>query len=233
MKHIRLFCLLLFVLIYIPVTYPKAVAIDEPGETGGEEGKIEPLEIGNFILPTTQEPGPLFGFGQNIIDAKDLQIFVAPNKFGGHDFHYSEILTYALYGITDYLSIFLAVPVALNRTIIGNQSTTRSRFFNDLKQPNGPFFPVTPATTTTKSSGLEDISLQLEYAYYNKKTLTSEFQTTVVATIFFPTGSAFKLPPTGYGATAFFFGTTVNYQSLFWYVYASIGGIKTTKKKRN
>lgn len=227
MKHIHLFCLLLFILVYIPSIYPKAVAIGGEGEAG-----IEPLEIGNFILPTTQEPGPLFGFGQNIIDAKDLQVYIAPNKFGGHDFHYSEILFYILYGITDYLSVFLALPVALNRTIIANQSTTKARFFNDpALSKSGPFFPIIPlANISSKSSGLEDMSLQLEYAYYNKKTLISEFQTTAVATIFFPTGSAFKLPPTGFGSTAFFFGTTVNYQSLFWFVYAAIGGIVTTKK---
>ena len=116
MKHIHIFCLFLLILAYIPATYPKAVAIDGEEEAKGKEGKVEPLEIGNFILPTTQEPGPLFGFGQNIIDEKDLQVYVAPNKYGGHDFHFSEILTYILYGITDYLSIFLAVPVALNHT---------------------------------------------------------------------------------------------------------------------
>ncbi len=220
MKHIRLFLLFLFIVIYTPAIYPKVVAVEERDEKPEKEDKVEPLEIGNFIVPTSQQIGPLFGFGQNILDAKDLQTFVSPNKLGGHNFHFSELLIYPIYAFTDYLSVFLAFPVAINKTEISNESTTKSRFFKN----------TTSTPSIAKSSGFEDMFLQVEYAYFDKKTLTTECQCTLVGAIFFPTGSAKKNPPTGNGSPAFFVGTTAMYQAQFLYVFTSFGGQKTTKK---
>lgn len=215
--------------------FARAVGIEEAGEKDERDGGIEPLAIGNFLLPTTQQPTPLYGFGQNIVDAKDLQVYASPNRLAGHNFSFTEILFYAIYGVTDFFSIYFAIPVATNRTI---------------KSPN-PFediIPITRAkitrqkTQTTmlrsdptalivdKSSGLEDMILQFEYAFYVEKTLTSEFQATVVGNMTFPTGSTKKFPLTGFGSPAFFLGATANYESLFWFVYGSAGGILTTKK---
>ena len=36
---------------------------------------VEQLQIGNLALASSQQPGPLIGFGQNILGKKDLQFF--------------------------------------------------------------------------------------------------------------------------------------------------------------
>ncbi len=220
----------------------RAVGIDEPGEQG-QKG-VEPLAVGNFLLPTTQEPGPLFGFGQNIINKRDLQIYCSPNKLRGHNFSASELNLYALYGITDTLSIFLAMPVALRRTAKGTVTSISSlvplrnghevirmnNFDIDAMMDSDNDDDDNDDTTEAHSSGLEDTILQVEYAYYDKRTLKGEFQATIVGNIVLPTGSTKKNPRTGFGSPAFFLGTTTTYQALFWYVYGSVGGLITTKK---
>lgn len=221
--------------------FARAVGIEEAGEKDERDGGIEPLAIGNFLLPTTQQPTPLYGFGQNIVDAKDLQVYASPNQLAGHNFTFAEMLFYAIYGFTDYLSILFAIPVALNRTvktpiitplepIIPLNSIGQAALTQKMQLPLRSSSDPAALLMVYKSTGLEDMVLQLEYAYYVKKTLTSEFQATVVGNMTFPTGSTKKYPETGFGSPSFFFGTTANYESLFWFVYGSVGGILTTKK---
>jgi len=41
--------------------------------TIANEKEIQHIKEGNFALPTSQQPSPLFSFGQNILDKGDIQ----------------------------------------------------------------------------------------------------------------------------------------------------------------
>jgi hypothetical protein len=45
--------------------------------------KEEPPKIGMFSLPTSQQPSALFGFGGNIIDKGEVQIYFFADDFKG------------------------------------------------------------------------------------------------------------------------------------------------------
>lgn len=167
-----------------------------------------PLSIGNFVLPISQQPSPLFSFGQNIVDKGDKIGYVSPIFLAGHDqkrFFYNEI--YFLYGITDRLSIFGLLPV-----------------------------PVINKQDGIRISGFGDIIVQMEYAFLDKRTDTSILQATIVGSIYFPTGImqtdetniiSVHAPFTGNGATSFFMGTTLSRTAIDWYSFASMGGLIT------
>ena len=73
--------------------------------------------------------------------------------------------------------------------------------------------------------------LQLEYAFYNKNTSQYEEQATLVANVSFPTGSATKKPPTGFGSSSVFLGSTFNRAYVNWYAFTSPGVTLTTSHK--
>jgi hypothetical protein len=161
--------------------------------------KEEPPPIGNFALPTSQQPGPLVSFGQNMLDENQTQLFVFANDFNGDRTHAVDIIPAVLYGIKDNLSVFFNVPIAAS-------------FKSDKN----------------RSSGLEDMFLQLEYAFYTKKTFEHEDQATLVANVTFPTGSTKKQPPTGFGSSSFFLGATFNRTYTDWFMFTSPGVVLTT-----
>ena len=72
----------------------------------------EPIKEGNFSLPTSQQPGPLLGFGQNIVDKHDVQVFLFPDFLVGPCKRFSELAPSVLYGIRDDLSLFVELPIA-------------------------------------------------------------------------------------------------------------------------
>ncbi len=158
-------------------------------------------EVGNFVLPVSQRPGPLVGFGQNVLDQNQLQFFVAPDDFIGIDKHTVDVVSGILYGISDDLSLFLNIPVAASF-----------------------------AQTQNHSAGFEDIALQLEYVFYNKIKTNYEDQATLVTNITFPTGSSTKKPPTGFGAPSFFVGTTLNRTYVHWFAFTSYGAVVPTTR---
>ena len=41
----------------------------------------DPPKIGNFALPTSQQPAALFGFGGNIIDEGEIQVNMFADEF--------------------------------------------------------------------------------------------------------------------------------------------------------
>ncbi len=168
---------------------------DEPKE----KKEVEPPKIGNFSLPTSQQPAALFGFGGNIIDKNEIQIYVFADDFYGKKKNTVDIIPSILFGITDDWSIF----------------------FN---------FPFTPRlrSESQHSKGLEDFFVQLEYAFYNKKTETYVDQATVLGNVTFPTGSEKKDPPTGFGSPSFFLGATYYRTWVDWFVFTSYGGVLTT-----
>lgn len=167
-----------------------------------EEDKVVQLKIGNFALPTSQQPGPLIGFGQNIIDKGDFQVFAYFDELKGKKKKFIEIAPSILYAFSDKLSIFIETSYAIKFKIDNNSS-----------------------------NGIEDSLVQLEYAFFNKEQITSVDQATIVVNITLPTGSAFKKPPTGFGAPGFFLGFTASHMATDWYYFASTAVILTTEHK--
>lgn len=161
-----------------------------------EEKKDEPPAIGNFALPVSQQPSPLVSFGENIIDQGTVQLFLFGDAFIGNHNYLSDLLPAILYGITDELSLFFNIPFS-PRNQLG----------------------------TSQSSGLEDIFVQLEYAFYNEQNRCFVDQATFVFNVTFPTGSAVKVPPTGFGAPTFFVGATFNRMRAYWFIFTSYGAL--------
>lgn len=171
---------------------------------GKEEAdpKPAPPKIGNFALPTSQQPSPLISFGQHVIDKGQGIFFFFADYFAGKRKHATDLIPSLLYGIEDDLSIFLAAPVAPR--------------FKDQR---------------THSSGWEDIFAQLEYAPYNNQTKQYSDQITLLSGVSFPTGSALKLPPTGWGAPTFFLGTTLSRLYTDWLAFTSYGVFLSTSNE--
>lgn len=160
--------------------------------------KEEPPRIGNFALLTSQQPAALFGFGGNVIDKNESQIYFFADEFVGKKRITTDLIPSVLFGLTDEFSIF----------------------FN---------FPSTPILKDggCYSNGLEDFFVQWEYAFYSKKTTRYADQATIVANITFPSGSAFKNPPTGFGSPSFFLGATYYHMMVDWFCFTSNGAILT------
>lgn len=156
---------------------------------------------GNFVLPSSQQPGPLVGFGQNIIEKGQLQLFVFADAYIGPQRQIVDGIPSILYQPTDKLSIFLNAPYALDY-----------RFENE------------------KSSGIEDVFSQFEYAFFDNPTKEYNEQATVVAAFYFPSGSVQKFPATGYGAMSYFLGVTYNRTYVDWLFLTSYGVLCPTRK---
>lgn len=161
----------------------------------------KPPPIGNFILPTSQQPGPLLAFGENILEKGQFQLYLFADNFVGVNKHYQDLIPSFTYGITNRWSLFANQPIALSYKENGEES-----------------------------SGLEDTFLQFEYTYFNKDTYSYGEQGTVVGNITLPTGSSEVSPRTGYGAPAFFFGTTFNRAYTHWFGFVSPGTLQTSSK---
>jgi len=159
----------------------------------------QPPSIGNFALPVSQQPGPLIGFGSNIIDQHETQVFFFADDYLGVNKHTMDLAPSILYGIRNDLSLFIEVPYAAS--FKSNQQTSR---------------------------GLEDTLAQLEYAWYSPSTSRYIDQATVVINLTAPTGSAQKNPPTGFGSPSFFLGTTFSRTYVDWFFIAAAGAILTT-----
>lgn len=148
---------------------------------------------GNLALSTSQQPGPLFGFGQNIVDQYDLQLFTYGMFNHGNNVNIDDIVPTLLYGIRNDLSLFIYVPWSKN------QIDSRS------------------------SSGISDLLVQLEYALYEKEKETASDQITLVSNVTFPTGSFQKDPPTGLDKASLFFGYTASSLGVTWYSFQATG----------
>lgn len=164
--------------------------------------EITQVHVGNFALPTSQQPGPLIGFGQNIVDKGDLQLFVFPDQLKGKSKSYVEVIPSILYGINDKFSVFIQLPIAAK-------------------------FKIEPF----KSHGVEDLTIQLEGVVYAKETTVKVNEITLVANMGFPTGSIRKTPATGFGAVSFFLGFTASHTATDWYYFTSSAVTLTTPHK--
>lgn len=169
------------------------------GKTGDEEEDAKTVPVGNFVLPSSQQPSPLIGFGENIISKGDVQLFLFADSYIGENSYYTDVVPSLLYGLKDNFSLFLTVPFSP-----GNKSANHH------------------------SSGMEDVFLQLEYAFYSQGGPVYQNQATVVGNVTFPTGSASKNPATGWGASSFFIGATFNHMREHWFFFTSYGEIIPT-----
>ncbi|MCL4360807.1 hypothetical protein M1446_00450 [Candidatus Dependentiae bacterium] len=145
---------------------------------------------------------PLYSFGQNITSKNDLYGFVSTLSRNGNRLSLNKTFVGFLYGISDRFSVIPAVQI------------------NSFK------------INKNKSSGLGDIGVQFEYAFYQKNTPEKRDQATIVANITLPTGSAKKNPPLGFGSPSFFLGLTWRHISHQWYVFTSYGATLTTQKRQ-
>src|SRR5436190_21033773 len=93
---------LLLMMAYTQVILPKNTIDDVPGKPA----HAKQLTMGNFALPTSQQPGPLIGFGQNIVEAGDRQFFLYANYLKGQQKKYVEAVPSFVYGISDTASLF-------------------------------------------------------------------------------------------------------------------------------
>lgn len=176
----------------------------EDAKESDEKKKEEPPKIGNFSLPSSQQPSGLFAFGGNIIDKNEIQVFTFCDDFQGKNKTTTDIIPNVIFGVTDNFSVLLAAP-----------------FTTLLK--DGP----------NRSKGLEDFFIQLEYAFYNNSTKTYVDQATILGNVRAPTGSIKKTPPTGFGTPSCFIGTTFYRTWVDWVAFTAQGAIITASGNRS
>lgn len=159
----------------------------------------EHLPIGNFALPSSQQPSSLYGFGQYVLDKGDTLLGIAPSFRIGHNTNFNVFIPYLIYGIRDDTVVVFSLPIAM-----------------ELR--DGCF----------TSSGLVDSVLEFEYLAYNERTETSSWEVSLVGSLILPFGNWRKFPSTGFGSPGFFAGIITRYLSTEWYWYVSAGGLFTT-----
>lgn len=169
-----------------------------------EEVNSSLSKIGNLALSSSQQPGPLFGFGQNIIDKNDLQFYFYSDYINAKTSKNADVMPGFLYGIKDNLSVFANIPITL---LLSSDCSTKST--------------------------LPGASVQVEYAYYTKSNSTSEFQATVLSAISGPNGSMIKQVVSNRQSSTLFVGETCSYISLDWYLYASLGDLISISRKND
>jgi hypothetical protein len=158
-----------------------------------------PLKLGNLSLPPSQQPGPLVGFGENIVDKGQIQFFLFGDQYKKRKGYFIDLVPAVLYGFTDQLSAFVNLPIAAR--------------YKERDQ---------------RSAGLKDAFVQLEYAFYTANHRKSIDQATLVGNVTFPTGSFTKNPQTGFGSPSFFIGSTYNRTAIDWFYFGSLGTVLTT-----
>lgn len=168
-----------------------------------ETKEPEPPEIGNFSLPLSQQVAPLVSFGQTLIGKGVAQVNLFADGYYGKDYYFHDIYPGVLWGITDDLALYLNFPVSP-----GNK--------------DGTF----------RSDGIEDITAQVEWAFYSKSSAVSYTTATVVFLTSFPSGSLDKTPSTGYGSFSFFLGATLSYATVDWMFYTNYGMWLPTPRER-
>ncbi len=163
-------------------------------KTSLKEKNEEPPKIGNFSVPSSQQPGSFIAFGENIFDKGTLQINMLADYFKSSGQYTTDIVPNIIYATSDTSSIYLAIPYA-------------PKYKQD----------------TYSSRGIEDIILQYEYAFYTNQNKCFTDQATVVMNVSIPTGSASKHPSLGFGSPACFLGTTFLRTYIDWVLFTSHG----------
>lgn len=153
------------------------------------------IRLGNLLLPVSQRPAPLFGFGQLIVEENDLLLYLESRYKTARNpksKSMARISPQILYGISDMQVLYLVFP----------QYIFNKKYKDVSHGPSDIIFQVESV-----------LHWNYQYRYLNYSTF--------VFNITLPTGSAIKKPPTGLGAPSFFFGITMAHLSVDWYIYNS------------
>jgi hypothetical protein len=169
--------------------------------SGEDSKKDEPPRIGNFALPSSQQPSALFGFVPNIVDKGEVQAFLFADAFVGKEKLAVAPIPGVLLGLSEDCSIYYNFPIAVSFRDDGHHS-----------------------------AGLEDFFIKMGYAFYNKTTKHYEDQAALITSVSFPTGSVEKNPPTGFGSPSFFLGMTYYRTMVDWIFFTGHGALLTTSQ---
>lgn len=156
-----------------------------------------------MALRGSQQPSPLVSFGENILDQYQTQLFLQTTDAIGAGTNAWDFNPYLVYGIRNDLAVTISVPFAVINKVPGSHS-----------------------------SGIMDTSIQVEYAFFNTNHLCSYDQATLVAAVYFPSGSTKKVPNTGFGSYSYFIGPTFNHTGRKWFYFTSYGALITTTHHR-
>ncbi len=175
-----------------------------------EEEKVPHVEQGNFALPTSQELGPLFSFGQTVIGKKDLLALGVGGYTKDKKNYAFDLVPALLYGVSDTFALLMGYPI----------SAKQNAPSADSSGVDNPFLPA-----------MGDLFVQGEYAFFNKDTATWANQATILAFLSLPTGSCKQQAQTGYGSPTFFFGATASHMSINWYLFGELGLLLPTRHR--
>jgi hypothetical protein len=164
--------------------------------------EIQPPPIGNFSLPTSQQPATLFGFGGNIFDEGEFQINVFVDAFNGKRKQATDVIPNIIFAVTDDWSFSFFFPFA-----------PRYREEN------------------YRSAGPEDFSVVTEYVIYKKSAYCYVDQATVLGGLLVPTGSVNVFPRTGFGSPGYLVGGTFYRTLVNWIFFTAQGAHLTTSER--
>lgn len=178
-------------------------------------GLVQPSDIiqlkqGNLALPSSQQPGPLLGFGQSIVDQGDFAAYVFFDHLKGNDSDSTKMIPSILYGVTDDFSILISSLVQL----YDKEHTMR------------------------QSAEVKNFLVQCEYGFYTYEQATYTDAATIVGNIIFPTRStdvsssadgtmSSKMQNSKLNSPSFFLGLTASRITIDWYLWASLGSLFT------
>lgn len=168
-----------------------------------EEPQKDQIKSGNLALTNSQQPGPLFGFGQNVIDKGDFQFFAYVDYLKGKQSgrKYNDFAPALLYAFNNHCSVFLAAPFAVQSSFDG------------------------------QLNGIENILVQFEFDLYVKDEIKATDEITFIAAGLLPAGSPCMNPPTGFSAPSIFIATTMSHLAIDWYYFIEFGSIMTIPRK--
>ena len=178
-------------------------ATDEHAVLEGDS--VSPPTIGNFGLSSPQQPGPFLSFGQTLIGRNYLQLSLSTfSPYSNITGPFNNINASLTYGITDNTALYFNFPITAD-------VATRNHSFHGI------------------SSGVRDITLQLEQAIYTTGNATYQDQATVVGSMTLPSQEVdLTKSSTGYGAPSYFVGATYNRTYVDWLGFISPGALLTT-----
>lgn len=194
-----------------------------------QEDSDSPPSVGNFALPSPQQPGPLMSFGQTLIGQKYIQLSL--NTFSPYSASaggaFNTVNASAVYGLSDNTAFYFSYPIQ-----------------DDIQ------------TRTHRKAGLLDASVQLEHAVYSAGNNHYQEQATVLGAVTIPLNHesallvkkrdeerraimrrggtteeitrAVSRTKLDYGSPTFFAGATYNRTYADWLGFVSPGFLITT-----
>jgi len=193
------------IIYFLLIVFSMHLYCDDETEIADVENRKEQIKKGNLALPSSQQPGPLFSFGQNVIDKNSFQVFgivdYLQGKCSGRK--YNDVIPALLYAFNNHCSLYVAAPFA-----------TQSTFFDG------------------QQNGIENIQVQIEFDLYNNDKEKASDEITFVGAVLIPAGSPFSNPATGFTAPSFFLGTTASHMAVEWYFFVAAGALLTAPRNK-